>query len=164
VATISNGEPPPESEFDSWLLPTLPVGALLGSVARGGAALDDVIARVAVVSTFRPEEDALDAWAVLVEGAAVVVAGTAVLVLVCNVVRAVDEELELEEACLLLGQSAAIPRLFWNTPMIEVSPTSTPVHPVLTAAPIFASPAKQPELQVAPMLKSEETQASILVL
>lgn len=93
-----------------------------------------------------------------------VVTGVDILVLVCRVVRAVDEELELVVACLLFGHSAATPRLFWKTPMMDVSPTSTPAHPVLTAAPIFANPAKQPELQVAPRLKSEETQASILVL
>lgn len=161
---MSNGEPPPESEFDSWLLP---VGRLLGAVSDVGAALAVGIARLAVLSRVRPDDDgsneSLEACVVLVEGAMVVVAGVDVLVLNCKVVRAVEEGLGLAEVCLLLGHSAATPMSFWKTPIMEVSPTSTPAQPVLTAAPIFASPAKQPELQVAPRLKSEETQASILV-
>ena len=167
VATTSNGEPPPESEFDSWLLPPL-LGALLGSVTSVGAApvgplVTVDVAPVAVVSRFRPEDDALEDRAVLVGGAAVVVTGVDVFVLVCRVVRAVDEELELVVVCWLLGHSAAIPRSFWKTPIIDVSPTSTPAHPVLTAAPTFDSPATQAELQVTPRAKSEEAQASILV-
>lgn len=63
VATISKGEPPPESEFESWLLPLLDVGALLGSVINVGAApvgsvMDAV--DVAVLSRFNPEEEALE--------------------------------------------------------------------------------------------------------
>lgn len=169
VATTSNGEPPPESEFDSWLLPPTLLGALLGSVTSVGAApvgppatVD--VAPVAVVSILRPEDDALEGRTVLVGGAAVVVTGVDVLVLVCRVVRAVDEDVELVVACSLLGHSAAIPRSFWKTPMIDVSPTSTPAHPVLTAAPIVAKPSTQAELQVAPRTKSDDTQPSILVL
>ena len=167
VATTSNGEPPPESEFDNWLVPPL-LGALLGSVTSVGAApvgfsVAVDVAPVAVVSRFSPEDDAREGCVVLVGGAAVVVTGVDVLVLVCKVVCAVDEELELVVVCWLLGHSAAIPRSFWKTPMIDVSPTSTLAHPVLTAAPIFVNPATQAELQVAPRAKSEETQASILV-
>lgn len=92
------------------------------------------------------------------------VAGTDVLVLVCRVVLVVDDKAELLEACLLLGHNAAIPRSFWKTPIIDVSPTSTSAQLDLTAAAIFVNPAKQPELHVAPRLKSEEAQASILVL
>ena len=125
------------------------------------------VAPVAVVSRFSPEDDALEVCAVLVGGAAVVVTGVDVLVLVWRVARAVDTELELElelvVVCRLLGHKAAIPRSFWKTPMIDVSPTSTPAHPVLTAAPIFDSPATQAELQVALRVKSDEAQASILV-
>lgn len=167
VATISKGEPPPESEFDSWLFP---FGALLGSVGGtapvGSAVLVELedVAVDALGSTVGPEDDAPEDWAVLDGAASVVVTVADVLVLVCSVVRAVDEELELVVACLLLGQSALIPISFWKTPMMDVSPTSTPAHPVLTAAAIFASPAKHPELQVAPSMKSEATQASILVL
>lgn len=54
MATTSNGEPPPESEFDSWLLP---IGALLGSVTSVGAALVGSPEVVDVVSRFRPEDD-----------------------------------------------------------------------------------------------------------
>lgn len=133
-------------------------------VAPVGSPVVVDVARVAVVSRFKPEDDVLERPAVLVEDARVVVSGVDVLVLDCRVVRAVDEELELVVACWLLGHSALMPRLFWKTPMIEVSPTSTPAHPVLIAAAIFVSPAKQLELHVAPSLKSVDTQASILVL
>lgn len=169
TATTSNGEPPPESEFDNWLFPS---GALLGSITRVGttpvgSVVTVDVAKVAVdtsESIFRPEDDVLGGWTVVVAGAAVVVAsGVEVCVLVRRVVCAVDEELELVLA-LLLGHNALIPRSYWKTPMMDVSPTSTPSHPVLTAAPILARPCRQPELHIAPGVKSEGTHASILVL
>lgn len=167
VATTSNGEPPPESEFESWLLAPV-FGDLLGVGAGVGVAPISPPGGVdvAVVSMFRllDDGDALEDVLVLVKDA--VVAGAEVLVLVWSVVRDVGDELELEllEGSLLLGHSAAIPRSFWNTPIIDVSPTSTSAQLVLMADPIFASPAKQSELQVAPTLKSEDTHPSIAVL
>jgi len=170
VATTSNGEPPPESEFESWLLAPV-FGDLLGVGAGVGVAPISPPGGVdvAVVSMFSPldDGDALEEVLVLVEDAEVV-AGAEVLVLVWSVVRDVGDELELElellEGSLLLGHRAAIPRSFWNTPIIDVSPTSTSAQLVLTADPIFANPAKHSELQVAPTLKSEDTHPSILVL
>lgn len=168
VATTSNGEPPPESEFESWLLAPLELGALLGAVTEVGAVSVGSPPKgvdVAVVSMFRPlEEIVLESLVVLVEDS-VVVAVAEVLVLDCKVVRVVGDDLkEVLEASSLLGHNAAMPMSFWKTPMIDVSPTSTSAQLVLIAAAIFASPAKQLELQVAPRLKSEEVQASILVL
>lgn len=170
VATTSNGEPPPESEFESWLLAPV-FGDLIGVGAGVGVAPISPPGGVdvAVVSTFRllDDGDALEEVLVVVEDAEVV-AGAEVLVLVCSVVRDVGDELELElellEGSLLLGHSAAIPRSFWNTPIIDVSPTSTSAQLILMADPIFASPAKHSELQVAPTLKSEDTHPSIAVL
>jgi hypothetical protein len=112
---------------------------------------------------FKPEDDVLEAWAVLVVVVEPVVTGVEVRVLVCSVVRAVDGEFELV-AAWLLGHNALMPKPFWKTPIMDVSPTSTPAQDDFTAAPILARPCKQPELQVAPVLKSEDTQASILVL
>lgn len=168
VATTSNGEPPPESEFESWLLAPV-FGDLLGVGAGVGVAPISPPGGVdvAVVSMFRPldDGDTLEEILVLVEDAEVV-AGAEVLVLVWSVVRDVGDELELEllEGSSLLGQSEATPMSFWNTPIIDVSPTSTSAQPILTADPIFASPAKQPELQVAPAPKSEDTHPLIGVL
>jgi hypothetical protein len=168
VATTSNGEPPPESEFESWLLAPV-FGDLLGVGAGVGVAPISPPGGVdvAVVSMFRllDDGDTLEEVLVLVEDAEVV-AGAEVLVLVWSVVRDVVDEVELEllEGSSLLGHSEATPISFWNTPIIDVSPTSTSAQLVLIADPIFASPAKQPELQVAPTLKSEDTHPLIAVV
>jgi hypothetical protein len=97
VATTSNGEPPPESEFDSWLFVVLFGSVTTVGTAPVGTAVRVDVANVAVDalgSTFMPEDDVLEGWTVLVAVAAVVVAGIDVRVLDCRVVRVVDEELE----------------------------------------------------------------------
>lgn len=58
VATTSNGEPPPESEFDSWLLL---VGSPLGATSEADVVLEVGIASVAVVSRVKPDDDVLEA-------------------------------------------------------------------------------------------------------
>lgn len=57
-----------------------------------------------------------------------------------------------------------MPRSFWKTPMMDVSPTSTLAQLLRTASPILTSPCTQAEVQVAPGLKSLATQPSILAL
>lgn len=174
VATTSNGEPPPESELESWLLPAdvpVLVGAAVGSLNWN---IVDV-ACVAVVSiAIPPDEDgAVEDCAELGGGLAVVVACSEllVLVLVCSVDFAVSVLAVVVELaplvvvdCSLLGHSAATPNPFWKTPMMLVSPTSTSLHPVFTLTPIRTRPARHWTLHVAAAAKSEAAQPSMGVV
>lgn len=150
IATTSKGEPPPDPALESWLLdPRLgfapaadDIAVLLDSVET--VELDNVEASTPVgvlddgASSGFNVDDGVDVgrtiWNEVVVAAASVLVSTATCVVVDGVV------LELFVVTVTPGQSALRPRPFWKTPIMEVSPTSTPAQPLRTASCILTRP------------------------
>lgn len=140
TATTSKGDPPPDPVLESWLLGARVV---LARAVEDGATFV-ACADVVNVSSDGLEPERLDDCASSVPGGddadatplgrtdsaddVVVVApallrgGTDTFVVVVLVV------LELCDVTVPAGHSALNPRPFWKTPMMEVSPTSTPAQ------------------------------------
>ena len=173
VATTSNGDPPPESAFDSWLFATCVgfVFELLDAVFNCGVLTDDVASvAVALGSITIPAEEVLEDCATDVCGAAdidvdvevvatVCVVDAAACVLVCTVV--VADELGVTIVTGVFRHSDAIPRPFWKTPIIDVSPTSTSAQLLPTSCVILLRPCTHALLQIALSPKSSALQPSI---
>lgn len=175
VACTSNGDPPPEFAFESCAFGACD-GAAAVEEAGGFTPVGDTAIEVRFGSTISPCDDEVDACAALVEvfnvvvvvivvaeddcggGAAevvVVLDDVAACVLVCAVVLVLDVEVvELDVTTLTPGHSDVIPRPNWKTPMMLISPTSTPLHALCTSTVISCRPCTHAELQRAVPLKS----------
>jgi hypothetical protein len=178
VTCTSNGDPPPESAFESCAFGARFGGAV--EAAGGGATfVDDPTATdVGFGSTTMPCNDELDDCAasdsmldveldVGLEVTSVVGGGASDLeldacALVCEGGFALDAggggvgaEETAGAGAATCGHSAFTPMSFWKTPMMLVSPTSTSLQALLTTSPIFLSPATHASVHRAVALGSK---------
>ena len=188
TATTSNGEPPPESVFDSWAL-----GACVGSAACAvsvGGATEVVNVPVAFGSSVKPSVDELEAVgcaelvgssspssesaveldevdvASIAEFVKLVDVKTAWVLVACSdVFVLVFCAVSVEVVTIVTpGHRLWIPSPFWKTPMMLSSPASTSAHLSFTSSASAERPRTQDALHVAPDLKSSAEQPEMAEL
>ena len=182
VATMSNGEPPPEKALDSCApgatVSCGRVDCFVGArsvgdaVSFGGAVLSGgtttvIVALVAVAFgsmtksvdvDFEPpvldaEGDGVDV-VLAAEFVELVVSARVVLLATVDIVVLVITLPEPMVVTTTPGHRLGMPRSFWKTPMMLSSPTSTSAQLRFTLSPIWARPRTHAAEHVAPCLKS----------